>query len=145
MTEDESHLNGLAIGHYVVGGIIALFACFPLIHAFIGLAFILGIGDMQQSMTEGPGGPPPVWFGWLFFLMGFGFFLGGQALAISVILSGRFLKQHRRYWFSFVVACIACAFMPFGTVLGVLTIIVLSRDSVKALYGLAVRPPSLVR
>jgi hypothetical protein len=35
MAEDESYLNGLAIGHYVVGGIMALFARFPLIHAFI--------------------------------------------------------------------------------------------------------------
>jgi len=143
MTEDESHLNGLAIGHYVVGGIMAFFACFPLIHTFAGLALILGVGDLHQEMNSGPGGSPPVWFGWLFFLMGFGFFLGGQALAISVIFSGRFLKKQRRYWFSFVVACIACAFMPLGTVLGVLTIIVLSRESVKARYGLATGPPPL--
>lgn len=145
MSEDESHLNGLAVAHYAVGGVLALFACLPLIHTFLGLALILGVGDMQASMAEGPGGPPPVWFGWLFFLMGFSFFLGGQALAVSVILSGRFLKQQRRYWFSFVVACIACAFMPFGTVLGVLTIIVLSRESVKVRYGLVVGPPPLGR
>jgi hypothetical protein len=34
----------------------------------------------------------------------------------------------------FVVAAIECIFMPFGTVLGVFTIIVLSRPSVKALF-----------
>ena len=30
MNEDESHLRGLAIAHYVVGGCMVLFACFPL-------------------------------------------------------------------------------------------------------------------
>lgn len=58
------------------------------------------------------------------------------SIAFSIILSGRFLQQRKHYWFSFVLACIACAFMPFGTVLGVFTIIVLSRDSVKAFYGI---------
>jgi hypothetical protein len=33
------------------------------------------------------------------------------------------------------MAGIACVFMPFGTVLGVFTIIVLMRDSVRRLFG----------
>jgi len=40
--------------------------------------------------------------------------------------------MNNNYWFSSVLAC-TC--IPISTVLGVLTIIVLSRDSVKALYG----------
>lgn len=137
MSEDESHLSGLAIGHYVVGGMMMLFACIPLVHTFIGLAVILGFEGMQKAIAEGSEGPPPEWFGWMFFLIGAAFFLIGQAVSVSVILSGRFLKQRKRYWYSFVIACIACTFMPFGTVLGVLTIIVLSRPSVKSLYGMS--------
>lgn len=133
MNEDESHLNALAISHYVVGGLAALFACFPMIHASVGLALILGAESMMDDQAQ----PPPDWFGWFFFLMGLAAFLIGQAFAVSIILSGRYLKQRRRYMFSFVVACIACVFMPFGTVLGVFTIIVLSRKSVKELYGVA--------
>jgi hypothetical protein len=34
-----------------------------------------------------------------------------------------------------VIAALLCMFMPFGTVLGVFTIIVLVRDSVKALFN----------
>jgi hypothetical protein len=34
----------------------------------------------------------------------------------------------------FVIACIECLFMPFGTILGVFTLIVLSRESVKKLF-----------
>jgi hypothetical protein len=33
------------------------------------------------------------------------------------------------------MACIECLFLPFGTILGVFTIIVLSRESVKELFG----------
>ena len=52
-----------------------------------------------------------------------------------MFLVGRGLAQRKRYMFCLVVACVECLFMPFGTVLGVFTIIVLSRDSVKALFG----------
>jgi hypothetical protein len=49
------------------------------------------------------------------------FFALGQALSISVIVSGRFLKQRKHYMFSFIMACLACAAFPFGTILGVFT------------------------
>jgi hypothetical protein len=68
--------------------------------------------------------------------MGLLFFFMGQAIAGCVIASGRFLKQRKNYTFSFIIACFSCAAFPFGTILGVFTIIVLSRDSVKRIYGL---------
>jgi hypothetical protein len=34
-----------------------------------------------------------------------------------------------------VIAAVECIFFPFGTVLGVLTIIVLMRPSIKSLFG----------
>ena len=49
-------------------------------------------------------------------------------------LAGWWLAKRKHYWFCFVVACLACAFSPLGTVLGVFTIIVLLRPSVKALF-----------
>lgn len=52
-----------------------------------------------------------------------------------MILAGRALAQRRRYTFCLVIAGVACMFMPFGTVLGVFTIIVLLRDSVKELFA----------
>jgi hypothetical protein len=135
MNEDESHLNSLAIAHYAVGGFMVLFSCLPLIHMFIGLAVIFG----GEGMVDDQGQPAPEWFGWLFFSIGLAGFLIGQAISICVIVSGRFLRRRKNYWFSFVLACIACAFMPFGTVLGIFTIIVLSRESVKEIYGLRLR------
>ncbi len=36
--------------------------------------------------------------------------------------------------FCFVMGCVECLFMPFGTVLGAFTILVLNRQSVKGLF-----------
>ena len=38
------------------------------------------------------------------------------------------------------MAGLECILMPFGTVLGVFTLIVLMRDSVKALFGVSMNP-----
>ena len=61
-------------------------------------------------------------------------FLIGQAIAVCMILAGRFIARRKRYWFIFIMACIECALFPFGTVLGVFTIIVLARESVKDVF-----------
>ena len=58
----------------------------------------------------------------------------GWSLAIVVFLSGRKLRQRKHWTFSVVVAGIECAFMPLGTVLGVFTLITLTKPSVKELY-----------
>jgi hypothetical protein len=40
MNKDLEHLRLLSIFHYVVGGILALFACFPIIHLIMGIMFL---------------------------------------------------------------------------------------------------------
>ena len=124
--QEEQHLQLLTIFHYIVGGLTALFACFPLIHLTIGLVMVFGGFSGNQA--------PPAFVGWLFIILGGGFFLVGQSLVICIIIAGRFLAQRRRYLFVFVVACCECLFMPFGTVLGVFTIVLLSRESVKSAF-----------
>lgn len=130
MTQDEQHLRLLSIFHYVVGGVMALFACFPLIHVAVGSMFVWGMrGGLGDDAAFGSV------FGWVFVAMGSLLFLAGQSLAGCMIASGRFLSVRRNYTFSLVVAGVECIFMPFGTVLGVFTLVVLMKDSVKALYA----------
>ena len=128
---DQEHLRLLSIFHYIVGGLTALLACFPLIHLGFGIAMIF----FPESFGGQDAQRPPAFVGWLFAGLGAFLFLCGQALAICMILSGRYLHRRCRYLFVFVIACVECALMPFGTVLGVFTIIVLSRDSVKRLFN----------
>jgi len=37
MNQDEEHPRLLAIFHYVCAGMVALFACFPIIHLVLGI------------------------------------------------------------------------------------------------------------
>jgi hypothetical protein len=136
-TTDQEHLRLLAIFHYVVGSITAFFALLPLIHLGFGIAMLVAPHSFgSEAATQ-----PPGFIGWIFAAMGAVFFLCGQALAICMIVSGRFLQRKARYMFVFVMACIECILMPFGTVLGVFTIIVLSRESVKRLFSERLPPP----
>ena len=128
-SEDQKHLRLLSIFHYIVGGMLVLFACIPLIHLSIGIAVMSGAFNGTNN-----GNPPPELIGLLFAVMGGLFFVIGQALAWLIIYSGRQIKNRKNYMFSFIIACLMCMFMPFGTILGVLSIIVLSRESVKHLY-----------
>jgi hypothetical protein len=129
-TADQEHLRLLTIFHYVVGGLTALFACLPLIHFGMGVFMIVSPHSFGNQSAQ----QPPAFVGWLIAAMGAFFFLCGQALAVCTILAGRFLQRRSRYLFVFVTACVECIFMPFGTVLGIFTILVLSRESVKRLF-----------
>src|SRR5215216_7662546 len=128
--KDEEHLRLLAVFHYVVAGIGGLFACFPLIHVAVGLAMFLS----PSFVAKGQADVAPHWFGLLFVVMGGVFVLLGWSAAICTFISGRYLAKRRKRMFSFVTGAILCAFMPFGTILGVFTLIVLGRDSVRQLY-----------
>ena len=129
MDQDAEHLRLLSIFHYVVGGIAALFACFPLIHLAFGIALVSG------ALKSGPGEQtPPAFVGWFFIAIAALFILVGWSIAIAILLAGRFLARRTHYMYCFVVAAIECLFMPFGTVLGAFTIIVLNRTSVRSLF-----------
>lgn len=130
-SKDEEHLRMLATFHYVLAAIGALFACFPLIHVAIGVVMIVN----PESMSEGQQAPlPPAMFGYVFAGLGLLFVVFGWAAAICTFMSGRYLARREKRMFSFVVAAVLCMFVPLGTVLGIFTIITLSKDSVQRLY-----------
>ena len=132
MNQDAEHLRLLSIFHYIVAGLAALFSCFPLLYSTVGAIFIVVARDGIAKPAEGT---PPEFIGWIFAVIGSFLFLLGVAIAICILIAGRSLAKHTRYWFAFAIACIECLFIPFGTILGVFTIIVLSRESVKTLFS----------
>jgi hypothetical protein len=136
MKRDEEHLQLLSIFHYVVAGLAGLFACFPIIHLVLGLVFIFA-----SHHVTGNGEPPPAIIGWIFVILAVTFITLGWILAALILTTGRFLARRKHYQFCLVMAGIECLFMPFGTVLGVFTILVLVRESVKPLFG--VYPPAI--
>ncbi len=136
MKRDEEHLQLLSIFHYVVAGLAGLFACFPIIHLILGLVFLFA-----SHHVTGNGEPPPAFIGWIFVILAVTFITLGWILAALILTTGRFLARRKHYQFCLVMAGIECLFMPFGTVLGVFTILVLVRETVKPLFG--VYPPAI--
>ena len=137
MDRDTEQLNLLAIFHYVVAGLAALFSFFPLLYTTVGAIFIFA----ARHGTAKPGEDlPPEFLGWIFAVLGSVLFLIGLSMAICILIAGRSLALRKRYSFAFVMACIECLFIPFGTILGVFTTVVLSRESVRGLFSTAAEP-----
>ena len=130
----EQYLKILSIFHYVVGGIAGLFACFPLLHFFMGILFFV-IGLMPGTEAQGLPFFPFSLFGLFFSVIAGSIILLGWAFAVGIIIAGASLAARKRYMYCLVVAGIACAFIPFGTVLGVFTIITLTQTVVKEMFG----------
>ena len=132
--EDSKNLNLLGTFHYVLSGITALFACLPIIHVIIGILMLTG-----RLAPDSGGADPPRLVGMIFLVVGALFVIMGWGLAVCMFIAGRRLKQRRNRLFCMVIGGIECAFMPLGTVLGVFTLIVLSKDSVKGIFD---HPPA---
>lgn len=125
---DQEQLQLLAIGYYVVGGLMFLFSCFALIYVAVGVMVVL------SPPRPDHGQPPPQFVGFLFAAVGGFFLLLGWSLAALTVFVGRSIQKRRRRTLTLVMAAIECAFFPFGTVLGVCTFLVLLRDSVMRIY-----------
>src|SRR5207247_10914916 len=125
MNQDKEHLRLLAIFHYIVAGLAALFSFFPLLYTTIGAIFIFVARHGTPKSGEDL---PPEFLGWIFVGLGAFLLLLVIAMAICILIAGRCLSRFKCYSFTLVIACVECLFIPFGTILGVFTIIVLARS-----------------
>jgi hypothetical protein len=134
MERDLEHLKLLSIFHYVIAGMVGLVSCFPILDLVIGLVFMFG-GDEMFGNGIQPHEPVGARvFGFLFTAFAAVFILGGWTMATLIAFAGRNLSRQTHYTYCMVVAGCACVFVPVGTVLGVFTIFVLVRPSVKELF-----------
>jgi hypothetical protein len=122
---DVSNLTVLSICHYV-------FAAFQGFAALGGLVYIV----MGAFMIADSGSAPDAAIGGVVFLV-IGLLAGFMALATAVlsVIAGISLARRKRRVFCFIVAALACMSMPLGTILGIFTIIILTKKSVEALFA----------
>jgi hypothetical protein len=124
---DEEHLRLLRIGYFIHGGITVFFSLFGLMYIFMGIVV---------SSFPAPGaGPPPRFIGLVFALFGAVFVAAGAIFAVLQFLAAQGLGRRRSRTLCLVAAAITCIFIPYGTVLGVCTFVVLSRPGVRALFS----------
>lgn len=127
--EDDYHLQLLSTFYYVIAGLMALVGLFPILHLMVGLG-AMGVAVGQREVF-------PAFFGVLFAGMAVLMIAICWAVAFCLYLTGNYLRDRRHHMFCLVVAAISCASFPLGTVLGVLSILVLIRPSVKRQFGVA--------
>ena len=129
----ESDLSPLPVLHYALAALTFVMGCFPIVHVGVGLAMLANpdfAGDKKGADPELIGS----------FFLGVGLLLVVMlwSTAAAVAVTGRFIRQRRRHTFCLVASAVNCFFFPFGTALGVYTLVVLNRDYVKAAFS---RPP----
>jgi hypothetical protein len=124
---DRDHLRVLSIIYYIYGGLTIFGGLFTLIYVAMGVAMVSG------TMSGAPNGPPQG-LGIFFIILGSVFCLMFESFGVCVLVAARSLGTQRRYVFCFVVAVCLLLSGIMGIVLGVFTIIVLVRESVKELF-----------
>ncbi|WP_339733707.1 hypothetical protein [uncultured Gimesia sp.] len=89
------------------------------------------VRDYQKVLEESN---PEVQVG---LLLGFGFvlFLIGVVVLFCIILTGQSLARYENYQYCLIIAVLECLIFPIGTILGIYTILVLRRPSVKELFS----------
>lgn len=134
---DADQLTLLAVFHFVGAGLAGFGMLFLFVHYSIMSAVFNNpqMWNNAQMMKNLPQGPSPEQFFGIFkwfYVFGGAWFVA--SLGLNVI-SGFCLLGRKGRMFSMVVAGMNCLHIPLGTVLGVFTIIVLMRDSVREAYG----------
>lgn len=122
---DREQLRLLSVFHYVVAALTALIASIPILHFELG--FLIMTGAIEESA-------PPVAIGCFVMVISAAVVMAGWTLAICMALAGAFLVSRKYHTFCVVVAAASCIVTPFGTVLGIFTLLALMRDSVREMF-----------
>lgn len=129
--KDTEHLRLLVIFHYIAAALAVLGIGFLCLHFFI-MNTVFGHPELWKTANRPPSLPPQVLtiLKWAYAVFGTFLATGG----LLNLLSASFLRRRCHRVFSLVVAGLNCVHIPFGTALGVFTIVVLSRESVRDAY-----------
>jgi uncharacterized BrkB/YihY/UPF0761 family membrane protein len=126
---DQEHLRLLTMCYYILAGSTALFSLFALIYVVFGA--IIASGVLPSSQTQNS---DPRVVGYILTAVGAAVFLLGMGMAVLYYLVARGLRNHRWRILCYVMAGLSCLYIPFGTAIGVCTIVVLNRPDVKNLF-----------
>jgi hypothetical protein len=126
---DEEHLKLLSLSYMISAGVTLLFSIFGVVYIILGIAISISLAHAPAAAGKA-GQPPPAFVGWIFAGIGIVIFLVTIVVAIAKYWAGRCIKLRKSRTYCMVIAALGCIEIPYGTVLGVLTFIVLGRESV---------------
>lgn len=124
--KDATQLNLLSVFHNLVAALWVVVALFPIVYFGTGVEIVegrfAGVAELSES------------FGWTVILWSVASVVLSLAMAVLTFIAGWRLTQRRARAFCITIAAINCFFFPFGTVLGILTIVVLKRPDVREAF-----------
>jgi hypothetical protein len=141
-TQDQTHVKLLAVFSFVVAGFSGLGLIFVGVHYMIMSTVFNSPKVWEQMQAQAAAqhqpGPPfnPQQFLHIFIWMYLFFGLWSLISLVANLAAGFGLLGFRARTFALVVGVLNCLNVPFGTVLGVFTIVVLMRDSVRARFAI---------
>ena len=133
MEKDLDHLKLLGIFHYIWGGLSLLGGLFIGAY-FVVIGFVVKNSPPSSTLSEDSASPDLV--GGILIGVGVVIFLVFVIYGVLTLMAGGKYRKHQGgYWFCFILAIVTLIIggIP-GIVLGIFSLIVLSRDSVKALF-----------
>lgn len=117
---DNEHLRLLGILGYVYAGLECLIGLFAAVYVGFGIVIVMNNEPM----------------GWMVVAVGAFMSLWIIACIVLSFLTARWISQGKNWLFCMIVSGLHCASFPIGTALGVCSILVLCRPSVKAWFAL---------
>lgn len=138
MNKDDQKLKDsftiLSVFHYIVGALSFLMSFIPIVYLIIGFVLVVAPGGMESGNRE-----EEAMVGWVFLVVSTLIILVGLTVAVCTVLTGYYLTRRKKYNFCFAVSILECLFFPFGTALGIVTLIMLNKDESKQLFGKTVQ------
>jgi len=129
MEQKQNNLNTFRILFLVKGIITLCFSLFFILYAGIGFFF-------NTAMKHNPENPElPFNFGWIFVIVGGIGLIICVAFGILTLLASKYLKELKNYNFIFTIAILNCITGVLGILLGVFTLVELTKPEVKQLFN----------
>ena len=134
-SRDEGDLRLLSILEYVYAGFLALTGL--LCGVYIGVGVFIARTPMPMPPARAGSPPPPFdlqMIGGILIVVGVVAMIFAWSKAVLLVVSARSMSARKRHTLCIVAAALTCISFPLGTALGVFTLIVLLRPSVRALF-----------
>ncbi|TXG79676.1 MAG: hypothetical protein E6R11_02330 [Rhodocyclaceae bacterium] len=125
----SEHLRLLAIGYVFSAIMSALMSLLGLLYAGIGFVMSHFFAQATMNATH-PEKIPPEALGIIVSVFGGAFFVVLMALALLKFYAASCIRRRKSRLFCQIVAGISCLAIPYGTLLGVFTFVVLGRANV---------------
>jgi hypothetical protein len=129
-------LRLLSIGYYIQAGIAAFYSILML--GYLGFAGAM-LTSIARSTNDNGQNIPPALLSFLSIVLLILLLVAGL-YTVALFLAGLWLRRFRNLLFIQVVAALNCIAIPYGTVLGIFTFMVLQRPSAKHFFS---NPPTL--